>query len=441
MQVLKSNLALKPFSNFVEEGYRVIYENTNVIEPEFAKKNDFPVFLQATDISTPFISTNSLCYVDETDWIRYPKGRINRGELLIEVKGKIEKVAFVPDDFPEHTLVSGSLYKLQVNQNINKFYLLIYLISKYGQSFKERAKTNLLVSFVSKHDLYKIPVPTFSDAFQLEIERLVKSAHVQTEESKALYAEAEKMLLDELGLSNWQPSTENVAVKSLKESFLETGRLDAEYFQPKYDEIEAKIKEYKYGFDTLGNLSKYVLTGEYSDEYLPKDKGRVFYIRSTNIKNSLIEEDESHFVNPNFERIAVEGDILTARVGTIGIFGAVTENISGSVYSDNILCFRLPDNLNHLVYTRYFNSRFNFELVDRFARGSVQQRLNQETLKDLTVPIFRDEIQQKVKEVLEMSFELQTKSKQLLELAKQAVEVAIEQDEETALQLINGGIN
>ena len=106
---------LKPLSYFVKDGYRVVYENTQIVESEEGKINNYPYFLQATDLETPFINTDNLFYVNETEWKRYPKGRINRGEILVEVKGKIEKVSIVPDDFPEKTLVSGSLFKLTVN--------------------------------------------------------------------------------------------------------------------------------------------------------------------------------------------------------------------------------------------------------------------------------------------------------------------------------------
>ena len=75
-------------------------------------------------------------------------------------------------------------------------------------------------------------------------------------------------------------------------------------------------------------------------------------------------------------------------------------------------------------------------MIDRLARGSVQQRLNQETLKDLIVPIIDYTKQEKIAELVEESFRLKKQSEQLLETAKRAVEIAIEQDEETAMLFI-----
>ncbi|MDQ3129385.1 MAG: restriction endonuclease subunit S [Acidobacteriota bacterium] len=323
------------------------------------------------------------------------------------------------------------------DSKINEFYLLAYLNSNFGRKLLLRKTRGAVQAGLNLDDLKTLTIPCLSDDIQFEVEKLVKNANYQLDLSQSSYKDAENLLLDELGLLNWQPTEQNTSVVSFADSFFTTGRLDAEYYQPKYEEIESKIKSYKNGFGVLGKLTQYVYTGEYADEYLPKSKDLKFYIRSTNIKNGLVEEDENYYVESyKFTKFAKKGDIITARVGTIGIFGGINEEIEGSVYSDNVLCFRLPESFNYLAYTVYFNSRANWELVDRLARGSVQQRLNQETLKDLVVPILTSTIQENIVSLINKSQFAKSESKRLLNLAKKAVEAAIEQDEETALDLI-----
>lgn len=72
----------------------------------------------------------------------------------------------------------------------------------------------------------------------------------------------------------------------------------------------------------------------------------------------------------------------------------------------------------------------------RNARGSVQQRLNQETLKEIILPIPEMEVQSKIKHKIIESFNLRKQSKHLLECAKRAVEIAIETDEQTAIDYL-----
>jgi hypothetical protein len=51
------------------------------------------------------------------------------------------------------------------------------------------------------------------------------------------------LLLSELGLQDWQPIEETVAVKSFADSFLSSGRFDAEYYQPKFDQLIERLEE------------------------------------------------------------------------------------------------------------------------------------------------------------------------------------------------------
>lgn len=44
--------------------------------------------------------------------------------------------------------------------------------------------------------------------------------------------------------------------KSLSESFVKSKRLDAEYYQDKYDSFEKAIRNYHNGYSTLNNFSR-----------------------------------------------------------------------------------------------------------------------------------------------------------------------------------------
>ena len=127
---------------------------------------------------------------------------------------------------------------------------------------------------------------------------------------------------------------------------------------------------------------------------------------------------------------------MTGRVGTIGNFGVIDDNLNGSVCSDNIICFRLPKNYNPNVYSLYFNNNFIKDLCKKLSRGSVQQRLNQETLTDLIVPFINEEIQEKIAAQVAESFKLRSESEKLLLKAKKAVEIAIEKDEDAAIKFL-----
>ena len=317
-------------------------------------------------------------------------------------------------------------------------YVALFMMSEYGALQSLRGGSGGVQQMITLERLRKFVIPFFSNDFSEITKALYNEAKNCRIESQEKYSQAENLLLEILGLKDFEPSKEPVNIKTFSESFGSSGRLDAEYYQPKYEEIEKKIISLKHS--NLGDTILKINTGEYSPTYFLKgeQEGLTFYIRSTNIKGGIIEFDESYYVpQKDFIRFAKEGDIVTARVGSIGVFGEVRKELEGAVYSDNVLCFRLPKEYISSVYTLLFNTKVYFELIDRLARGSVQQRLNQETLKELEIPFIDLQNQLNISELIEESFTLKSQSEQLLELAKTAVEKAIEENEEKATNYIN----
>jgi restriction endonuclease S subunit len=70
--------------------------------------------------------------------------------------------------------------------------------------------------------------------------------------------------------------------------------------------------------------------------------------------------------------------------------------------------------------------------ADRDAGGSIIKHWKPSEIQEVLIPIIDTSIQIKIEEKIKKSFELKEESKQLLDLAKRAVEVAIEKDEEEA---------
>lgn len=191
------NHPVVPLGSLVQSGYRVVYENTEILNEDF-NSNLHVKFLQAANVTSgfPAIAGDNMGWVLRKDWERYVQGHIKPGELLIEVKGKAEKVVVVPEDFPTEVLVSGSLYKMTLNpEKVNPYYILAYMLSRYGRTLRDRSKTNTLISYVNKDQLYAMPVPLPPLPLQNEIAQLCHRAEKRYRSTKSLYAEAETLIL------------------------------------------------------------------------------------------------------------------------------------------------------------------------------------------------------------------------------------------------------
>ena len=354
---------------------------------------------------------------------------LRKGNVLLSIVWTVGNSAVIREDIDGVTDRNVATIKIS-NNGYNPIFVSLFLNSKYGRLQTERFCTGNVQPLLNLTQVRSIQIPLPSPTFQSHIASLVQEAHKQRELSKSLYSEAENILLSELGLLDWQPSEENITEKMSAEVEL-FGRCDAEFFQPKYDEILERIRNYQWGHTTLERVLENIDTWEYSESYSKKQDDFVFYIRSTNINEVwLIDIDEDYYVDPSwFKRIAKKWQIITPRVWALGIFAYIDESLHWSIYSDNVLCMTLPSSFYPDVYSLYLNSHINKLLVERFSRGSVQQRLNQETLRFLEIPILPESLQSLISEKITASHLARETSKKLLEKAKRAVEIFIEEDE------------
>lgn len=359
----------------------------------------------------------------------------NKDIVVSTVRPNRNAVAFIQNC--NRLVGTSGLTVLRTNKIIPE-YLFAFCKTKYFVKCLMRENTATMYPAVSDDDIYSVNILIPDINFQFLIKDIVNNANNKLIESKNIYEKAEQILLKELNLNKFIPPEKLISIKSFKKSFLSSARLDAEYYQPKYDEMEKIIKKYSNGYCIFGDNIKYIFTGEYSEEYYLKDTNLKFYIRSLNIRNGRIEDDENYYVDPGqFSKFVKKGDIITARVGTLGVFGEVDNNFDGSICSDNVLCFHLPDNFLPDVYTLYLNTKINSDFIERLSRGSVQQRLNQETLKELLIPIISGEKQKEISNIIKLSQEYRDKSKQYLNIAVKSVEIAIEESEEKAIIFLN----
>jgi restriction endonuclease S subunit len=310
-------------------------------------------------------------------------------------------------------------------------YLLAVLLSKVGQFQVEREKVGTAQPKLSLERLrhFNIPMPSNEKLEQL-IGNLISEATLKWKESDSLYKKAEQILLEELGLKDLD-LRDNLFYTTTLKKVKENDRMDTYFFEPKFNKVLSKLKE-RYKLKKIYELTKDVTTGQYCDEYIDKENGAP-YIRGTDISNATINWDNLMYVNSlknNGFKKAKEGDVVTTRVGTIGLIARIPGELEGCIVSDNLIRIRLPkkSEISSYYLTMYLNSPFGKDLMISYSRGSVQQRLNQETLKEIPIPIVPNSLQVKMEMFLVESWEKRKQAKQLLEQAKHKVEEMIEKE-------------
>ena len=154
------------------------------------------------------------------------------------------------------TLKIALLYQCRIplssrSGDLNPFLLTIFLNTKYGKALIERGKYGSAQPHIAPPFLYQIPGPNWNNLPSV-IEKTYLRSKELTELSKTQYAEIQVLLLSELGLGDWQPK-HTLTFATDYTSMQRAERIDADYFQPKYDDIISAIKSYPGGWGVVAN--------------------------------------------------------------------------------------------------------------------------------------------------------------------------------------------
>lgn len=403
----------------------------------------YPV-LRLNEFQSFFIGTPSK-YCKKIDDEIYNSLKLRKDDVLIcRTNGNpklVGKSALVPKDYDY--AYASYLFKIRPKKElINASTLVAFLNSKYGRIEVEKlSMVSNQVNF-SPAKFKEIRIPNFGYSLNQLVEKVFYTAYSLFENFQIEYSQAETLLLEILGLQHFKPSKEPVNVKSLKESFLTSGRLDAEYYQKKYEQIVAKIKTQN--FARLGDIVKIKKSIEpgsdaYSEEGLP-------FLRVADYNKFGISKPQKclseSFYKENFKKLSAlklkKGTILFSKDGSVGNAFVVKQDMN--MVSSGAILHLLIKNKEQIL-PEYLTLVLNSQLVqlqaERDAGGSIILHWRVNEIEDAIVPIIDVEKQQQISNLIEESFRLKKQSEQLLEVAKTAVEKAIEENEEAAMEFIN----
>lgn len=212
--------------------------------------------------------------------------------------------------------------------------------------------------------------------------------------------------------------------KKLSASFLSSGRLDAEYYQLKYDYLFSCLKSFPTSaIGELAYIQKSIEPG--SDAY--RQTG-VPFVRVSDLTKYGLSETSIHLDRDTYrETIKPQKDtILLTKDGSVAIAYKVEEPLD-IITSGAILHLSLKSNK---VLPDYLTLVLNSPVVrlqaERDAGGSIIQHWKPSEVENVIIPILPIEIQQELTQKIRQSFMLRKESQAMLNEAKRKVEMAVE---------------
>ena len=395
-------------------------------------------FLVTEDIKNNVIEIDNLHFISDYVHSLLHKSHCVKGQVLLTMAGAyLGQAAVFSEDFECSS--NQAIAKISLHPNsINPYYLSTFLNCRYGQSQILRFRTGTGQPNLNLGLIKLIRVAEASDQFQQGIDQEVNAALDLRRKSSSIYNQAQTILLSELGLANWRPRHRLWFVKNYSD-IEQAERIDAEYYQPKYEEIVNAIVGYSGSYSFIKdefkqNKSTFDIDAERTYRYVE--------IGSVNVSNGEISPSAvvGAELPANAKRVLKKGDVIVSKVRTYR--GAVTiVEKNGYVGSGAFTILRENGRIKKETLLVFLHSKPLLAWSLKPNSGTSYPVIIDDDILNLPVPLLPEETQTEIQQKVIESFKLRKQSKHLLECAKQAVEMAIEQNESKAMEWLENSTN
>ncbi len=394
-------------------------------------------FLRVQNIMPNYISESGIKYLSPSQNQKIKRSQLNKDDVLLTITGSYGKSAVVTDEFVGANINQHSV-KMTV-KNIAPYFLSAFLNCKYGYSQSTRHVVGVTRPALDYSSIKTFLIPDLDKGFQDVVASCCCRSEKLRKDSKKCYTQAQTLLLDELGLTDYQPQHQRTFVKNFSDTE-RAGRIDADYFQPKYYDIVKAITEYSGGWDTLGKLARLK-----DSNFNPDPETEYKYIELANIGSSgeivgcTVEYGEDLPTRAR-RKVAVRDVIVSSIEGSLESITLITEAYDDALCSTGFHVVS-SDVLNSKVLLVLLKSIVGQLQLKKGCSGTILTAINKEEFSNIAIPKIKAEKQVEIEQKVIESFRLRKHAKDLLAHAKRAVEIAIEQDEQTAIAWLDSVLN
>lgn len=388
-------------------------------------------YYRGQDVKSFFIEDSQpICIDEESFGSSYMmRSHLQKGDVLLSIVGTIGKLSLVNSN--RKATCSCKLAILRPQKGVSGEVIATFLTSKYGQNQIKKYTRGAVQMGLILEDMDQLLVPNFSNEFITKITELFTDMNQAKTNSILVYDEANRLLLDRLSIETQFEDNGIISTsKLLSESFKVSGRLDAEYYQTKYEQYEEIIKNNKLGFTII--KKEFDLITKKCDRSLEQYP----YIEigdinvSTGVATSNIIMTEA--LPDNAKIMTKVNDVLVSTVrpnrGAVSILEEDDLLVSGA-----FTVLREKGNYPKEVLLVILRSELYRDWLLKYNVGTSYPVIKDDDILNLPLPILDETLNKEISDKVQESFRLRKESKKLLDIAIKAVEMAIETDEETAI--------
>lgn len=389
-------------------------------------------YLRVKNIDVCYINFEDMQFIPKEVHEKFNKSQFKVNDIALTITGRVGTAAIISGNTKFNACQDVVKISIKKIANVNPYYLVVYLNTKYNYRLLNRFNSGGSRPRTLINNVREVNIPIPSPEIQKYIGDKVRKAEELREEAKRLKKEAEEILNDELEFKTLEEK-----LNKCKEKFLWIkpkdfdNRMDGEFYKIDFIINNEHIDILKNKGVQVLDLKDIINKGSYgilpsSDDY---GKGEVVLLRSTNIKEFLIDNSEVIKV-PNVyykEKVQVnQGDILLEIKGQCYSGAIATELKEKTIVNGSIYKFSVKKGYDNHYVLAYLLSKSGQLQKQQNLANSIISYLSLECINNLKVPIISSGKQKLIGEKYRTYVEQINKSKQLIQEAKNDVGDLIE---------------
>jgi restriction endonuclease S subunit len=219
---------------------------------------------------------------------------------------------------------------------------------------------------------------------------------------------------------------------------LQNKRIDAYYFQPKFEEMERAIKKGKFEVKDLKEFADKLLSGQRPKGGVRQISGGIPSLGGEHVlSDGSIATQDLKFIPIDFHKIHLENkaqkkDIIIVKDGaTTGKVGIIPEDYPFEEVNINehVFLLRVKENINPYYIFSILKSKLGQIQINREITGGTIMGIIREPTEAIKIPLpslaVQNKIAEEVKKRIQKAEQLQKEAKEELEQAKKEVEKII----------------
>lgn len=375
------------------------------------------------------------------DWVVQANKRslLKVDDLILSTRGTVGNCAIVTQEaLPAIIDQDVARISLDVGGDLLPQFVVAYLNSCFGQDHINRHSSGMVQQGMSLAKVRNIPIPLLGAAFQIRIRGTVDEALAKKRLALSRTVEAERRLLELLGLADWTPP-EPLAYTATAADVFTSGRFDAQYFMPAKEQV----------MKSLAALPGQLLSARVDsirDQWVPDRALPTLRVRNYDVTDALVplldaEKDVSFAADiGSMKKVLKDGDVAISRLRAYLKEVAVvrTGDDVPSVGSSEFIVLRPKGNVISPEALMVFLRSAPVQTILKWCQdGSQHPRFSEGDLLSIPVPDALAKASDQIAKIVQDGFTARHHARKLLEVAKCAVEIAIENGEPAAMAYLD----